>query len=64
MKTQNYCMMLCGSHKKWHAHKIIWKSELRGLKVRYYPLFLCGIGQRGLLANYNNGNSNYKLNLL
>lgn len=58
-----YQVLWCTIQKKRTAHKIKWNSELQELKVRYYPVFLCGICQRGLISTINAGNSQfYKLN--
>ena len=60
--TDTYIMLYCSIDNKQTAHKIEWHAELQGLKIKYYPTFLCGTCQRGLLHAINTGNSNYQLN--
>jgi len=48
-----YTMQYCIIEKKVTAHKVYWKAELQGYKVKYFASFLCGHCQYGLIDAYS-----------
>ena len=47
-----YTIQYCLVEKKVTAHKVYWKTELQGLKIRYFATILCGKCQWGLIDAY------------
>lgn len=64
MKKQTYAMDYCLVEKKMTAHKLLWRAELQGLKVKYFCQPLCGKCQRGLLATINRTSNHNIINLM